>query len=117
MPLLFIVFGLAIWIYIYWNGVRNYWAKRGVPYAPLHPILGSLTFLQQQNPVQITSDFKSLPISVTLQIYLNYRSISTLFFNYLVIVGLIGNRSIGNRFEFQVMNKGLSSVDDFLCIR
>ncbi|CAH2049665.1 unnamed protein product, partial [Iphiclides podalirius] len=45
-----IVVCLVIWAYVYWTGVRQYWAKKGVPHLPPHPILGSLTFLQRQNP-------------------------------------------------------------------
>ncbi|CAH2049664.1 unnamed protein product, partial [Iphiclides podalirius] len=48
--LLFMIVCLTIWMYIHWTGVRQYWAKRGVPHLPPHPILGSLTFLQKQNP-------------------------------------------------------------------
>ncbi|XP_013142904.1 PREDICTED: cytochrome P450 6k1-like isoform X1 [Papilio polytes] len=29
---------------------RDYWRRRGVPHLPPHPILGSLTFLQRENP-------------------------------------------------------------------
>ncbi|CAG4917172.1 unnamed protein product [Colias eurytheme] len=38
------------WLYVRWTRVRQYWAKRGVPHLPPHPVMGSLTFLQRQNP-------------------------------------------------------------------
>ncbi|XP_045484913.1 cytochrome P450 6k1-like [Pieris rapae] len=41
---------LISWIYLHWRNVREYWAKRGVPHSPPHPLMGSLTFLQQRNP-------------------------------------------------------------------
>ncbi|CAH2232139.1 jg20814 [Pararge aegeria aegeria] len=37
-------------LYLKWLRVKSYWADRGVPYQPPNPILGSLTFLQRQNP-------------------------------------------------------------------
>ncbi|CAG4917360.1 unnamed protein product [Colias eurytheme] len=51
------------WLYYRWTCVRQYWAKRGVPHLPPHPIMGSLTFLQRQNPatwmINIYKQFKS----------------------------------------------------------
>ncbi|XP_038223021.1 cytochrome P450 6k1-like [Zerene cesonia] len=38
------------WLYVRWSRVRQYWAQRGVPHLPPHPVMGSLTFLQRQNP-------------------------------------------------------------------
>ncbi|XP_022120599.2 cytochrome P450 6k1 isoform X1 [Pieris rapae] len=38
------------WVYLRWRNVRDYWARRGVPHLPPHPLMGSLTFLQQKNP-------------------------------------------------------------------
>ncbi|KAM3958514.1 cytochrome P450 6k1-like [Aphomia sociella] len=36
-------------LYLYWRRVSQYWAERGVPHLPPHPLLGSLTFLQREN--------------------------------------------------------------------
>ncbi|XP_047510752.1 cytochrome P450 6g1-like isoform X2 [Pieris napi] len=41
---------LISWVYLRWRNVREYWARRGVPHLPPHPLMGSLTFLQQKNP-------------------------------------------------------------------
>ncbi|XP_038223217.1 cytochrome P450 6j1-like [Zerene cesonia] len=38
------------WLYVRWSRVRQFWAQRGVPHLPPHPVMGSLTFLQRQNP-------------------------------------------------------------------
>nr|WNK22288.1 cytochrome P450 [Athetis lepigone] len=46
-----------------WRKVKSFWAERGVPHYPPHPIVGSLTFLQRQNPAvwmkQVYNEFKS----------------------------------------------------------
>ncbi|KAJ8718254.1 hypothetical protein PYW08_002491 [Mythimna loreyi] len=51
------------WLYIKWGRVKSYWLQRGVPHYPPHPIMGSLTFLQRQNPAmwmrQLYKDFKA----------------------------------------------------------
>ncbi|XP_059047406.1 cytochrome P450 6k1-like [Achroia grisella] len=41
---------VTVWLYLYWRHTSQYWSKRGVPHLPPHPVLGSLTFLQRQNP-------------------------------------------------------------------
>ncbi|XP_023938391.2 cytochrome P450 6k1-like isoform X2 [Bicyclus anynana] len=41
---------LVAWLYIKWVRVRSYWAERGVPHQAPVPLLGSLTFLQRENP-------------------------------------------------------------------
>ncbi|XP_047510753.1 cytochrome P450 6k1-like [Pieris napi] len=41
---------LISWVYLRWRNVREYWTRRGVPHLPPHPLMGSLTFLQQKNP-------------------------------------------------------------------
>ncbi|XP_047510728.1 cytochrome P450 6k1-like [Pieris napi] len=45
-----VLVSLISWIYLRWRNVREYWARRGVPHLPPHPLMGSLTFLQQKNP-------------------------------------------------------------------
>ncbi|XP_072938204.1 cytochrome P450 6k1-like [Epargyreus clarus] len=45
-----VVVCLAAWLYSRWLKVKRFWADRGVPHLPPHPIFGSLTFLQQVNP-------------------------------------------------------------------
>ncbi|KOB78440.1 Cytochrome CYP324A1 [Operophtera brumata] len=45
-----VVASLLLWWQLQWRRLRNYWAERGVPHEPPHPILGSLTFLQRENP-------------------------------------------------------------------
>ncbi|CAF4959535.1 unnamed protein product [Pieris macdunnoughi] len=45
-----IVACLITWVYFRWVNVSQFWKRRGVPHLPLHPILGSLTFLQRKNP-------------------------------------------------------------------
>ncbi|XP_045494240.1 cytochrome P450 6k1-like [Colias croceus] len=54
---------VVTWLYYRWTRVRQYWAKRGVPHLPPNPIMGSLTFLQRQNPgvwmVNIYKQFRS----------------------------------------------------------
>ncbi|XP_072938257.1 cytochrome P450 6k1-like [Epargyreus clarus] len=45
-----VVLVIIAWVYTRWKQVRHYWAKRRVPYLPPHPLLGSLTFLQKENP-------------------------------------------------------------------
>ncbi|XP_034833639.1 cytochrome P450 6k1-like [Maniola hyperantus] len=49
MVTILIVACAVTWIYLRWVTVRNYWTERRVPHLPPNPILGSLTFLQQQN--------------------------------------------------------------------
>nr|UXV25386.1 cytochrome P450 324A1 [Mythimna separata] len=48
---------------IKWRRVKNFWSERGVPHYSPHPIVGSLTFLQRQNPAiwmkQVYNEFKS----------------------------------------------------------
>uniref|UniRef100_A0A2H1V738 unspecific monooxygenase n=1 Tax=Spodoptera frugiperda TaxID=7108 RepID=A0A2H1V738_SPOFR len=52
-----------IWFLLKWRTVKNFWADRGVPHYSPHPILGSLTFLQRQNPAvwmrQVYNEFRS----------------------------------------------------------
>ncbi|CAF4959451.1 unnamed protein product [Pieris macdunnoughi] len=48
-----VIISLISWIYLRWRNVREYWARRGVPHLPPHPLVGSLTFLQQKNPVTL----------------------------------------------------------------
>ncbi|XP_050669572.1 cytochrome P450 6k1-like isoform X2 [Leptidea sinapis] len=45
-------FGISvcIWVYYKWTRVKRYWAEKGVPHLTPHPILGSLSFLQRENP-------------------------------------------------------------------
>ncbi|CAH4038208.1 unnamed protein product [Pieris brassicae] len=45
-----VTISLISWLYLRWRNVREYWARRGVPHLPPHPLMGSLTFLQQKNP-------------------------------------------------------------------
>ncbi|CAF4959481.1 unnamed protein product [Pieris macdunnoughi] len=47
---------LISWIYLRWRNVREYWARRGVPHSPPHPLMGSLTFLQQKNPEKLYAE-------------------------------------------------------------
>ncbi|XP_028171820.1 cytochrome P450 6k1-like isoform X1 [Ostrinia furnacalis] len=48
---IFIVLALALaWAYTRWAKVKRFWADRGVPHLPIHPIYGSLDFLTQENP-------------------------------------------------------------------
>lgn len=51
--LVVVVFLIFLWFYMRWNKLKRYWKERGVPHYPPHPIMGSLTFLQKQNPVSI----------------------------------------------------------------
>ncbi|CAK1542418.1 unnamed protein product [Leptosia nina] len=41
---------VVVWIYLRWINLRDYWKTRGVPFASPHPIMGSMTFLQRENP-------------------------------------------------------------------
>ncbi|CAH0687994.1 unnamed protein product [Spodoptera exigua] len=58
-----VVLFFSIWLLIRWRKVKSYWLERGVPHYPPHPILGSLTFLQRENPSiwmrRVYNDFKA----------------------------------------------------------
>ncbi|XP_038221289.1 cytochrome P450 6k1-like [Zerene cesonia] len=41
---------LIAWLYVKWRGLKSYWARLGIPYVPAQPLVGSLTFLQRENP-------------------------------------------------------------------
>ncbi|XP_075979950.1 cytochrome P450 6k1-like [Anticarsia gemmatalis] len=60
----------VLWAYLRWTKVRTYWEKRGVPFRPPHPILGSLTFLQRENPAiwmrKLYNDFKCPYVGIWL---------------------------------------------------
>ncbi|XP_045519363.1 cytochrome P450 6k1-like [Pieris brassicae] len=44
-----IVLCVVAWVYLRWSKVKQYWADKGVPHHPPHPIFGSLGFLQKKN--------------------------------------------------------------------
>nr|AID54859.1 cytochrome P450 CYP324A1 [Helicoverpa armigera] len=48
--MLIVVACLSVWLVTKWRRVKRYWLERGVPHYPPHPVLGSLTFLQRENP-------------------------------------------------------------------
>lgn len=50
----------SFWIIIKWRRVKTFWLDRGVPHYPPHPIVGSLTFLQRENPVSFEQSDKSV---------------------------------------------------------
>ncbi|XP_075979454.1 cytochrome P450 6k1-like [Anticarsia gemmatalis] len=58
-----VIICLVTWLFVKWRRVKNYWADRGVPHYPHHPIVGSLTFLQRENPAvwmrKVYNDFKT----------------------------------------------------------
>lgn len=43
----------VIWLYIKWHKMKKFWINKGIPQCEVHPIFGSLTFLQKINPVSI----------------------------------------------------------------
>ncbi|CAK1546274.1 unnamed protein product [Leptosia nina] len=70
-----IILGLVLaallsWVYLRWQNLKQYWAKRGVAHLPPHPIMGSLTFLQKKNPsvwmVEMYKKFKAPYIGIWL---------------------------------------------------
>ncbi|VVC95943.1 unnamed protein product [Leptidea sinapis] len=46
-----IAVSVCLWLYVKWKKVKQYWAERGVAHLEPHPIMGSLTFLQKENPI------------------------------------------------------------------
>ncbi|KAJ8718253.1 hypothetical protein PYW08_002490 [Mythimna loreyi] len=56
---------LLLWLYVKWTGMKNYWTKLGVPQGQVHPIFGSMTFLQKRNPhvwlTELYQKFKPAP--------------------------------------------------------
>ncbi|XP_028040226.1 cytochrome P450 6k1-like [Bombyx mandarina] len=53
---------LLTWWLIRWQQVKSYWAARNVPHEPPHPVLGSLTFLQKENPsIWLIKLYKKFP--------------------------------------------------------
>ncbi|KAF9794064.1 hypothetical protein SFRURICE_000004 [Spodoptera frugiperda] len=58
-----VVLFFSIWLLNKWRKVKSYWLEKGVPHYPPHPILGSLTFLQRENPSiwmrKVYNDFKA----------------------------------------------------------
>ncbi|XP_047029362.1 cytochrome P450 6k1-like [Helicoverpa zea] len=54
-----------LWWYAKWISMKNYWKNLGVPQSDVHPILGSLTFLQKKNPgvwlTELYREFKGAP--------------------------------------------------------
>nr|ASX93988.1 cytochrome P450 CYP324C1 [Zygaena filipendulae] len=55
---LLVLLGLC-WVRLRWLHVRGYWARRGVPHEPPHPLLGSLTFLMRDCPAIWFRDMRS----------------------------------------------------------
>ncbi|CAK1546271.1 unnamed protein product [Leptosia nina] len=57
---------LVAWACMKWSAVKSYWAKRGVPYLPPHPIMGNLTFLLKKNPgtwmIELYQRFPKAPV-------------------------------------------------------
>ncbi|XP_026727571.1 cytochrome P450 6k1-like [Trichoplusia ni] len=55
----------AVWVIIRWSKVKKYWKEKGVPHYSPNPIVGSLTFLQRENPSlwmrKLYNDFKGAP--------------------------------------------------------
>ncbi|KAF9805363.1 hypothetical protein SFRURICE_006029, partial [Spodoptera frugiperda] len=44
------LFIISLWLYSKWLSMKNYWKKLGVPSEPVHPLFGSMSFLQKKNP-------------------------------------------------------------------
>lgn len=63
--LLMVTVVFAAWVVIRWSKVKKYWKEKGVPHYTPNPIVGSLTFLQRENPVsKILISLKLFPYSV-----------------------------------------------------
>uniref|UniRef100_A0A2A4JVD4 unspecific monooxygenase n=1 Tax=Heliothis virescens TaxID=7102 RepID=A0A2A4JVD4_HELVI len=50
LVLLILISILSLWLYIKWTSMKNYWKNLGVPQGEVHPIFGSMSFLQKKNP-------------------------------------------------------------------
>ncbi|XP_075979951.1 cytochrome P450 6k1-like [Anticarsia gemmatalis] len=38
------------WVLLKWRYMKTFWRKKGIPHLPVHPLFGSMTFLQKINP-------------------------------------------------------------------
>ncbi|XP_022120587.2 cytochrome P450 6k1-like [Pieris rapae] len=62
------------WVYLRWRRVKQYWADRGVPFLPPHPIWGSLTFLLKKNPgTWMIEMYQRFPKAPVIGIWLFWR--------------------------------------------
>ncbi|CAF4765096.1 unnamed protein product [Pieris macdunnoughi] len=69
-----IVVCLVTWVYLRWRSVKQYWAKRGVPFLPPHAIFGSLTFLLKKNPgTWMIEMYQRFPKTPVIGIWLFWR--------------------------------------------
>ncbi|CAF4959474.1 unnamed protein product [Pieris macdunnoughi] len=69
-----IVVCLVSWVYLRWRSVKQYWAERGVPFLPPHPIWGSLTFLLQKNTgTWMIEMYQRFPKAPVVGIWLYWR--------------------------------------------
>ncbi|KAG6454551.1 hypothetical protein O3G_MSEX008750 [Manduca sexta] len=60
----FLLCCLLVWVWMKWLRVKSYWADRNVLYSPPHPVFGSLTFLQKENPaIWLKNLYKQFPVS------------------------------------------------------
>ncbi|CAK1581368.1 unnamed protein product [Parnassius mnemosyne] len=61
---------IICWPIARWYQVKSYWYNRGVPYLPPHPLMGSMTFLQKQNPAMwfryLYANFRSPYVGIWL---------------------------------------------------
>ncbi|CAH0587843.1 unnamed protein product [Chrysodeixis includens] len=64
--LLFTLVSVCVaWLYLKWMHMKSYWVNKGVPQGPIHPLFGSMTFLQKKNPgkwmQEVYDQFKQSP--------------------------------------------------------
>ncbi|KAF9415662.1 hypothetical protein HW555_006761 [Spodoptera exigua] len=61
LPLLIV----SLWVYSKWLSMKGYWKKLGVPHEPVHPLFGSMSFLQKKNPgtwmIELQQKYRSSP--------------------------------------------------------